>query len=158
MKKDRFLTLLRFSILWGSMLGCSLVGSLPVRGQQRALMLNRLDRRDENRMRIRNVVRIAGNTRQTLYEIQLQSRRAFADPDQLPRLRVGDQRFATSRLGDVTRTTMIFVLTPEEFARVRTGDDVIVAYAVDDAHPAAADKGPLRPWRFGKLDKSKVER
>jgi hypothetical protein len=158
MKSNRFLPLLRFSILWGSMLGCSLVGVVPVKAQQRALMLNRLDRKDENRMRIRNVVRIAGNTRQALYEIQLQSRRVFADPDQLPVLRVGDQKFATSRLGDTSRTTMIFVLTPEEFARVRTGDDVIVAYAVAEAHPAAADKGPLRPWKFGKLDKSKVER
>lgn len=83
-------------------------------------------------------------------EIELFSRQGFPVRDEIAVLRIGGREFLNSRYpaGGDTRT-LIFTLTREDFASVKTGDDVSVQYGHDSAGPR---------WSFGTLDKSLLDR
>ena len=81
-------------------------------------------------------------------EITLTSTRPFTVRDEGLLLQVGQATFTLSHSpADGDLNTIIFALTPSEFAATKTGDPV-TAYFESDA-PTSPDA-----WQFGKLDKS----
>ncbi|HYH46668.1 MAG TPA: hypothetical protein VEG34_13365 [Thermoanaerobaculia bacterium] len=90
----------------------------------------------------------AGGTGQRV-EIELRSNREFLPQGELLVLAVGDRRFARSRYREDGDTrTVIFTLTPEEFAALRDQDPLGVQYG------SSAGGG----WSFGRLEKSRLTR
>jgi len=80
-------------------------------------------------------------------EIELTSNRAFLPQDALLILRIGEETFDLSRYrADGDTRTVIFTLTPEQFARISTGDAIRVRYD-------GADRG----WNFGPVDKNMLK-
>jgi len=61
------------------------------------------------------------------------------------------------RAGDATGHTLIFELTPEQFAKVKNGDEVRVSYGSNEESPDGRAT-PRRIWKFSKLDKSKIDK
>ena len=81
-------------------------------------------------------------------EITLTSTRPFTVRDEGLLLQVGANTFTLSHSPtDGSLHTIIFALTPSQFAATKTGDPV-TAYFESDA-PTSPDA-----WQFGKLDKS----
>ncbi len=81
-------------------------------------------------------------------EITLTSTRPFAVRDEGVLLQVGLDTFYLSHApADGDLNTLVFVLTPAEYAATKTGDPV-TAYFENDI-PTSSDA-----WKFGKLDKS----
>ena len=82
-------------------------------------------------------------------EIEIHSKRPFLQSD-LPMLRIGEQEFTRSRApedGDLN--TLIFMLTAEDFAKLKDGDRVIFQFG----------RGEGRNQRdFGRLDKAKKDK
>jgi hypothetical protein len=85
-------------------------------------------------------------------EIEVHSTREFPVRDELVILRVGTQEFTISRSPeDGSLNTLIFRLTPGQWAGTKTGDAVVLYYGQDD--PKDTDNR----WVFGSLDKSKLK-
>lgn len=83
-------------------------------------------------------------------EIELTSTREFGSRDDAVILTIGAKQFGLSRPpADGSLGTLIFLLKPEEWAGVQTGDRVTVAYGTDDARDR---------WDFGTLDKTRLDR
>lgn len=82
-------------------------------------------------------------------EITITSSTPFLQSD-LPVLRIGNQEFTISRYPDNgSAYTLIFTLTPDDFARARTGEKVTFQYG----------RGQGRNERdFGLLNKSKKDK
>ena len=109
---------------------------------------------DNNKMRIRSALRITKRTQRPVIEVIVQSDRPFLGGDETFALHIGKQRFQFDRYGDTKAYIMIFTLSPQEFEQTKNGDQVIVTYG--GANPDKVE-GPRRNWKFGKLDKSKIE-
>ncbi|MGI8836487.1 MAG: hypothetical protein ACR2H4_07590 [Pyrinomonadaceae bacterium] len=117
--------------------------------------------RDENnKMHIRSVLRVTKTTRQPFIEVEVYSDRAFPVLNAAVVLLVGERVFQGGGYGDTKGHVLIFALTPKEFAKTKTGDDVIVTYQGADlkkVHDEDSGQGKGRwVWKFGKLDKSKI--
>src|SRR5437867_4451507 len=90
-------------------------------------------------------------------EIELQSSREFPVRDQVVVLRIGKKDFLRSRApNDGSLKTLIFMLTPEDFAQLVEGDAMSVRYGLeysDDStrQPSGADNAR---WDFGPLRKA----
>jgi len=111
---------------------------------------------DGNKINIHSVLRIAGATRRTVIEIEVYSDVPFSGGNDTHVLHIGSKRFTWPRGGDATGNTLIFELTPEQFSKVKSGDEVKVTYGLDDE---SSDRTavPQRIWKFGKFDKSKID-
>ncbi|PYS57380.1 MAG: hypothetical protein DMF74_26210 [Acidobacteria bacterium] len=112
---------------------------------------------DGNKISIRSVLRIAGATRRSLIEIEVYSDVAFGGGNDTHVLHIGSRKFAWPRAGDATGHTLIFELMPEQFAKVKNGDEVRVSYGSNEESPDGRAT-PRRVWKFGKLDKSKIDK
>jgi len=101
-------------------------------------------------------LRIAGATRRTVIEIEVYSDVPFSGGNDTHVLHIGSKRFTWPRGGDATGNTLNFELTPEQFSKVKSGDEVKVTYGLDDE---SSDRTavPQRIWKFGKFDKSKID-
>jgi hypothetical protein len=78
-------------------------------------------------------------------EIELQSTKPFPVRSEIAVLRIGTREFMNSRYpADGRLDTLIFKLTPDEFAQVASGDPIRVQYG----RGAKANY-----WDFGTLDK-----
>jgi hypothetical protein len=78
--------------------------------------------------------------------IELTSNREFLPQGEMLILRIGEAEFSTSNYPATGETTtVIFTLTPEEFARVSQGNEVIVQYGSGTGAGA---------WKFGHVDKN----
>jgi Tol biopolymer transport system component len=86
-------------------------------------------------------------TRHPVIQIELHSERLFDGRNQIHSLRIGSHEF--TRLNGT-----VFELTPREFARTKTGDEVVVRYGATNP----IKKRLLRDWHFGRLDKTEVDR
>ena len=93
-------------------------------------------------------------------EIEVHSSREFPIRDQVVVLRIGDKEFLRSKTPENgSLNTLIFMLTPTQFAALTDGAAMTVKYGRDkdgDAGPqieAAQSARGLR-WDFGKLNKA----
>lgn len=81
-------------------------------------------------------------------DVEVRSDREFPVRNEVTVLRIGERDFFLSRYPNNGDThSLIFTLTPEEFAATRDGDTVVVQYGLGDQ--------PDR-WDFGVLDKSLI--
>ena len=81
-------------------------------------------------------------------DFELSSNREFLPQGEMLVLRIGSQEFDLSHYAtDGETRTIIFTLTPQQFAQISTGDKVTVYYG-------AGTDG--REWNFGPVDKSIV--
>jgi hypothetical protein len=79
-------------------------------------------------------------------ELEVQSQRAFPVRNEITVLRIGTQEFLLSRYPETGDThSLIFTLTPDEFAAVPDGAPVVVQYGRGDQ----TDR-----WDLGKLNKA----
>jgi hypothetical protein len=84
-------------------------------------------------------------------DIEIYSSRPFPVRALPPVLRMGSKEFMISRNPeDGSLNSLIFTLTPTEFAQVSTGDPVVVQYG--------AGMAPEDRWDFPRLDKSLVNK
>lgn len=89
-------------------------------------------------------------TRHPVIQIELHSERLFDGLKQIHSLRIGSHVFTH---GNGSLGQAVYELTPQEFAKTRTGDEVVVRYrATNPIH----DKKLLQNWSFGRLDKNQV--
>ncbi len=101
---------------------------------------------DGNTISVRTVASASALGNQPAVEIQITSDTPFPVRNELAILRIGSQAIAMSRYPDTGDThTLIFTLTPEQFALANSGDEVWVQYGMEEA--------PVR-WNFGPLDKA----
>lgn len=110
------------------------------------------------RMRIRRAWRVTKSTRRPLVEMEFYSDRGFPALNAAVLLLVGEQYFHGGGYGDYEGHVLVFKLTPEEFAKLRSGDEVIVTYQGVDLR-RESDCGcaeTCRVWRFGRLNKRKI--
>jgi hypothetical protein len=98
---------------------------------------------------IKSLRSVAFANGQSDVEISLISNREFLPAGEMLILRIGNREFSTSRYNSSGETsTVIFTLTPEEFAAVSQGDQVVVQYG---SGAGAA------PWNFGHIDKKSLQ-
>jgi hypothetical protein len=84
------------------------------------------------------------------YEIEVTSTHEFPARDALALLRVGQQQIDLSRYPDSgNEHTLIFTLTPEQYASIASGDHVALQYG---------SEGLGEHWDFGQLDKSMLSK
>jgi len=112
---------------------------------------------DGNKLSIRSVLRIAGATRRTVIEIEVYSDVPFSGGNDTHVLHIGSKKFAWPRAGGATGNTLIFELMPDQFANAKSGDEVRVTYGLNAESPDRPTT-PRRIWKFGKLDKSKIDK
>lgn len=98
----------------------------------------------------RNVIsRIAAVSSGAAYEVEIISSDPFIQSD-LPVLRIGDQEITISRWPETgSPNTLIFILTPEQFRKAKTGDPVAFQYGRGEPNNKTRD--------FGNLDKGKLK-
>ena len=84
-------------------------------------------------------------TRRPLVEIQVFSPRPMWEGNMGLFLTVGERSFIRGRYGDSYMHVAIFWLSPEQFAELRDGAEMIV-------------QGPEGVWKLGKLNKRQVRR
>jgi len=150
-------------VLGGLALGISLI-----RAQQsgQAAPNNEGAIRDSNTISLRNVLRITrtsnlichstgvAETRQHIIEFELHSGRPFIGGKVYYALYIGKRRFIRQSATALTVYSVIFELTPEEFAKTRPGDEVtVVGYRGTKANKYV---GARRVWKFGGLDRSRI--
>jgi hypothetical protein len=85
----------------------------------------------------------------SVIEIELKSSKPFLQSN-LPVLKIGDQEFTISRYpddGDLNR--LIFVLTPDQFARIRPEETANFQYGRGEAH---------KKRTFGRINKAKLHK
>jgi hypothetical protein len=88
-------------------------------------------------------------SRESGIEVELTSSRPFLQSN-LPVLRVGEQEFTISRYpDDGNLNRLIFVLTPEQFAQIRAGENAEFQYGRGQAHQKRS---------FGRIDKARLRK
>jgi hypothetical protein len=150
-------------VLGGLALGISLVDAQQF-GQ--AAANNEGAIKGGNTISLRNVLRITrtsdlicrstgvAETRQHIIEFELHSRRPFIGGKVYYALYIGKRRFTRQSATALTVYSVVFELTPEEFARTKPGDEVtVVGYRSAKANKY---KGAHRTWKFDGLDKRRI--
>ncbi len=83
-------------------------------------------------------------------EIEVFSAQGFPVRGELPILRIGEREFKLSRYPESGDThSLIFTLPREEFGQLKNGDPVSLQYGQGEGVPQ---------WKFGPLDKSRLDR
>jgi len=118
---------------------------------------------ENNTMQIRTALRVTKSGRQPVIRIEVYSERAFPGLNAGVVLLVGEHVIHGAGYRDKGHV-LIFALSPEEFAKTKSGDEVIVTFQDTDLdkvqkEDSDEDQGrPHRVWKFGKLDKSKIDK
>ncbi|HSS18677.1 MAG TPA: hypothetical protein VLL54_01130 [Pyrinomonadaceae bacterium] len=103
---------------------------------------------------IHDVVRLIGATRLPLVQIELKTSHPFPVRDVPLQLQIGKRVFAEELSGDYTGRKLTLSLTPEIFAALNDGDEVVAFFANTTSNsepPSTAATGEV--WHFGKLRK-----
>jgi len=100
-------------------------------------------------VRVRNAVRLIGSTRIAVVQIELKTSQPFPVRDAALQVRIGKKTFINELSGDYTGRTLTLSLTPEMFAELEDGAEVLAFFEKPDGGDA---------WNFGKLDKRKLDR
>ena len=121
------------------------------------------DSNDENQIvSVHDAVRLIGATRLPLVQIELKTSRPFPVRDMPLQLQVGKKVFVDELSGDYTGRKLTLSLTPEMFAALNDGDEILAFYGKPSSSLTLAQKesssGSTEDvWRFGKLLKSKKQ-
>jgi len=99
---------------------------------------------------IHSLVRIAGSVRRRMIEIEMRTNRAFPIRNAELQVQIGRESFMAGGAGS---TAGVF-LTPEQFARLKDGAEVIAFYNSPDRSGALAKE----IWYFGRLNKRMLDR
>jgi len=102
---------------------------------------------------IHNAVRLIGASRLPLVQMELKTSRPFPVRDMPLQLRVGKKVFIDELSGDYTGRKLTLSLTPEMFAELKDGDDIVAFFSKPEGN-GSADRDV---WNFGKLSKQKAE-
>ncbi|MEP6706783.1 MAG: hypothetical protein ABJC05_04660 [Pyrinomonadaceae bacterium] len=102
-------------------------------------------------MSIHDAVRLIGASRLPLVQIELKTSRPFPVRDVPLQLQVGKRIFVDELSGDYTGRKLTLSLTPEMFAELKDGDEILVSLSKPD-RSGSADQDV---WYFGKLEKSR---
>lgn len=97
---------------------------------------------------IRNAVRLIGASRLPLVQIDLKTSRPFPVRDVPLQVEIGNRVFVDELSGDYTGRKLTLSLTPEMFAELKDGDEIVAFFG---QHNAANQD----VWYFGKLSKSR---
>jgi hypothetical protein len=100
-------------------------------------------------MSIREVVRLIGAGRVPVVQIELKTEHPFPIKDVPLQLRIGKRVFVDELSGDHTGRKLTLSLTPEMFAALHDGDEIVASFG------KAGDRGSSDHdvWYFGKLVK-----
>ncbi|MEP6911945.1 MAG: hypothetical protein ABI923_04275 [bacterium] len=96
---------------------------------------------------IHNAVRLIGSSRLPVVQIELKTSRPFPVKDVPLQLQIGKKVFVDELSGDYTGRKLTLSLTPEMFAELKHGDEIVAFFTQPDQK-----EGDV--WRFGKLNKS----
>ena len=98
---------------------------------------------------IHNAVRLIGATRQPLIQIEMKTSRPFPAKDAPLRLQIGKRFFLDELSGDPSGRSLTLTLTPETFAELRQGSEIVAFFDKPDRSGFA----PHDIWYFGRLKK-----
>ena len=93
-------------------------------------------------VRVRSVDRLIGSSRVPLVQLELRAAQPFPVREQPLQLRIGERVFLTELSGDYTGRLLTLSLTPEMFAELEDGTEIVAFFDRREA------------WSFGKLQKS----
>ncbi len=96
---------------------------------------------------IHDAVRLIGASRLRVVQIELKTSRPFPVKDMPLQLQIGKRVFVDELSGDYTGRKLTLSLTPEMFAELKDGDEIVAFFSQSDQK--AGDV-----WHFGKLNKS----
>ena len=99
---------------------------------------------------IHNAVRLIGASRLPLVQMELKTSRPFPVRDVPLRLQIGRRVFIEELSGDYTGRKLTLSLTPEMFAELKDGDEIVAFFSKPDGN-GTADQDV---WNFGKLSKA----
>lgn len=100
---------------------------------------------------IHNAVRLIGATRLPLVQIELKTSRPFPVKDMPLQLQIGKRVFVDELSGDYTGRKLTLSLTPEMFAELKDGDEIVAFFG----KPGGSGSGDQEVWYFGKLEKGR---
>jgi hypothetical protein len=98
---------------------------------------------------IHNAVRLIGASRLPVVQIELKTSRPFPVRDVPLQLRIGKRVFIDELSGEYTGRKLTLSLTPEMFAELKDGDEIVAFFSKPDGNEFAEED----VWHFGKLDK-----
>lgn len=98
---------------------------------------------------ITNAVRLIGGRRQPLVQIKLRTTRPFPPKNNALRLQVGRRFFLDELSGDHTGRSLTLTLTPEMFAELKEGADIVAFFN----RPDRSGYADADVWFFGRLNK-----
>ena len=96
---------------------------------------------------IHSAVRLIGASRMPVIQIELKTSRPFPIKDVPLQLQIGKRVFVDELSGDYIGRKLTLSLTPEMFAELRDGDEIVAFFSQSDQK-----QGDV--WHFGKLIKS----
>jgi hypothetical protein len=99
---------------------------------------------------IHNATRLIGASRLPLVQIELKTSRPFPVRDVALQLQIGNKIFLDELSGDYTGRKLTLSLTPNMFAELKDGAEVIAFFGDVNVKPSAEKN----VWRFGKLNKA----
>ena len=99
---------------------------------------------------VHDATRLIGASRLPLVQIELKTNRPFPVRDVPLQLQIGSRVFLDELSGDYTGRKLTLSLTPNMFAELKDGADVVAFFGEADVK-ASAEKNI---WRFGKLNKA----
>ena len=102
-------------------------------------------------MSIHNAVRLIGASRLPVVQIELKTSRPFPVRDVPLQLQIGKKIFLDELSGDYTGRKLTLSLTPEMFAELKDGDEIVAFFSKVDGNGFAEGDA----WYFGKLIKSR---
>ena len=109
------------------------------------------DAKQENEIvSIHDAVRLIGASRLPLVQMELKTNRPFPARDVPLQLQIGNKIFIDELSGDYTGRKLTLSLTPEMFAELKDGDEIVAFFSKPDGN-ASADHDV---WNFGKLRKA----
>jgi hypothetical protein len=114
---------------------------------------NRVAGQRDEIVSIHNAVRLIGASRLPVVQIELKTSRPFPVRDVPLQLQIGRKLFVDELSGDYTGRKLTLSLTPEMFAELKDGDEVVAFFRNPDGNGVAERE----VWHFGKLNKGRQE-
>jgi len=99
---------------------------------------------------IRDAVRLIGTSRLPVIQIELKTSRPFPVREVPLQLQIGMKIFLDELSGDYTGRKLTLSLTPEMFAELKDGDEIVAFFTQPDPNRVVERD----VWYFGKLNKS----
>ncbi len=103
---------------------------------------------------LRSAIRTVGSSRHPLVQLELRTNRPFPARQSPLQLQVGKRFFRDELTGDHTGRLLTLSLTPEMFAELKDGSEIVAFFDLPD-HSGASS---ATIWNFGRLNKSLLDR